>query len=74
MFKISKSIFILFIAISVFSCENETIDNPVQLSSDLISIKESLNQEEPTKFVIDNSLNTQIIFDGGGFNGFNKFL
>ncbi len=68
MLKISKLLFPFFILISFFSCENETIDNPVQPSSNLISIKQSLNQQPVTNFVINNSLNTQIIYDGGGYN------
>lgn len=58
---------LLFLTVLLISCDDESMDNPIQQSSDLIAIQETLNAASTTDYTINNNLNTQIDYGSGSY-------
>ncbi|WP_431137349.1 hypothetical protein [Psychroserpens mesophilus] len=64
---ICKLIFVLFVSIMYTSCEEDSVDNAVQPSNELVAIQETLNQASPINYTISNNLNTKIDYGSGNY-------
>nr|WP_321222189.1 hypothetical protein [uncultured Psychroserpens sp.] len=64
----SKLLILLLISIVISACDDESMNNPVEDSSDLVEIQETLNGATTANYIINNDLNTQIMYAGGNYN------
>lgn len=62
----TKAFTILFLSVVMLSCENESIDN-VEQTSKLIAIHEVYNNSFIADYVIDNGLNSEILYSSGNY-------
>ena len=66
--KTASVLILIVISIFMYSCDDESMDSPVQESNDLIAIQETLNQASTTNYTISDGINTQIMYSGGSYN------
>lgn len=66
--KFTQIFALLFLTLVLVSCDNESVNVPQQESSELVAIQEVVNQQSTIDYAINNNLNTQISYSGGGYN------
>ncbi|MBR9914868.1 MAG: hypothetical protein GYB32_08580 [Algicola sp.] len=57
----------LILTLFMVSCENETTNNPSEVTEDLVSIQEIFMENSITNYTINNGLNTQIDYGSNSY-------